>query len=364
MAKTYRSPINYGINTCHAPLLLRKDLVEHLAFLKGYCGFEYARCHGVLDDSIHVASREGDGSSPEPLWAMVSGAAAGGLPQPDGAAPAGAGKLRFHFQQAHKVYENLVEAGYTPLVELSFLPRALAADPTKTCCFYKGLCSAPTSYEEWGGLIEAMGRSLVNRFGLGAVAKWKFTVWNEPNGGFWFPPEDRFEAYLKLYEAAATGLKRVSKRLQVGGPATMVAGWAMPGSVLAAGAEFGRGGPSEGEGWVEAFMDHFARHNVPVDFIETHLYPMDEYELYKQRTRELFGPYDFFTGTIAKVNAAIARRRANMEVIWGEWSSNHRVTKPGVPTWEQAVHAHLHAEPPVRPAVRGRVRDQDRRHVP
>ena len=73
MARIYRSPISYGINTCHAPLLLRKDLVEHLSFLKGYCGFKFARCHGILNDTIHVASRPGDGSAPEPVWAMVFG---------------------------------------------------------------------------------------------------------------------------------------------------------------------------------------------------------------------------------------------------------------------------------------------------
>ena len=45
MQRIYHSPINYGINTDHAPVLLRKDVLEHLNFLKAYCGFKYARCH-------------------------------------------------------------------------------------------------------------------------------------------------------------------------------------------------------------------------------------------------------------------------------------------------------------------------------
>jgi xylan 1,4-beta-xylosidase len=328
----YRSPITYGINTDHAPVLLRKDVLEHLSFLKSYCGFTFARCHGVLDDSIHVASRVGDDSAALPTWAMVDGVLSAKLRRPKKP-----NELRFHFEQAHKVFGNLLEVGYTPMVELSFLPRALAADPAKTCCHYRGLCSHPASYREWGSLIEALARSLVRRFGLREVRRWRFTVWNEPNGGFWFPAGDKFEAYMRLYEAAARGLKRASPRLEVGGPATMVAGWAPPDTAMARGAPLGRGGPSEGEGWVESFVRRCLARRIPLDFVETHLYPMDEYELYKEQTRALYGPFDFFPRTIAKVNAAVERLRPGTDVIWGEWSSNHRVVRQGLPPWDRSL---------------------------
>ena len=333
MARIYRSPISYGINTCHAPLLLRKDLVEHLRFLKDYCGFKYARCHGILNDTIHVAHRPGDGSAPEPVWAMVSGGSGD---------KAGAGKdtaVRHHFQQAHKVYANLLEIGLTPLVELSFLPRALAADPTKTCCHYKGLCSQPTSYEEWGDLIQAFGASMVKRFGITQVSRWRFCVWNEPNGGFWFPIGDKFEGYMKLYEAAARGLKKVSSRLQVGGPCTMIAGWAPPDTDMGKASPLGRGGPSEGAGWIENFIDRCKAGKIPVDFIETHLYPLDEYEIYNEKTRELYGPMDFFPKTIAKNNRIIEQRLPGIDVVWGEWSSNHRQGQRGKPFWDRSLSA-------------------------
>ena len=251
--------------------------------------------------------------------------------------PKNPNELRFHFEQANKVYANLLEIGYTPLVELSFLPRALAADPSKTCCYYKGLCSHPTSYKEWGALIEAMARSLVGRFGLREVSGWRFTVWNEPNGGFWFPAGEKFEEYIKLYEAAARGLKRVSRQLEVGGPATMVAGWAPPDTPMAKGDPLGRGGPSEGEGWVEAFVRRCLARSIPLDFVETHLYPFDEYEIYKARTRELYGPFEFYPNTIRKVNEAVRRLLPGKDVIWGEWSSNHRVVRKGLPFWDPSL---------------------------
>jgi len=326
MSIKYRSPVSYGINVDHAPALLRKDALEHLSFLKDYCGFKFARCHGIFDDSIHVASRAGDDSGALPVWAMVDGELSHRLSRPKNP-----NTLRFHFEQAHKVFGNLLEIGYTPLVELSFLPRALAADPSKTCCFYEGFCSHPTSYKDWGNLIEAFARSLIHRFGLREVSRWRFTVWNEPNGGFWFPAGDKFEEYMKLYEAAAKGLKRVSPRLEVGGPATMVAGWAPPETPMAEGSPLGRGGPSEGEGWVETFIRRCLARRIPLDFVETHLYPMDEYELYKTQTRELYGPFDFYPRTISKINAAVQHLLPGADVIWGEWSSIHRVTRKGLP---------------------------------
>jgi xylan 1,4-beta-xylosidase len=248
--------------------------------------------------------------------------------------------LKFHFEQAHKVYANLLEIGYKPLVELSFLPKALAADPAKTCCFYRGYCSQPTSYKEWGDLIHAFGASLVKRFGISEVSEWRFAVWNEPNGGFWAPVADPFEEYMKLYEAAARALKKVSSRIRVGGPSTMVAGWTSPGQVGAqdrARFPFGQGGPCDGDGWIERFIRRCQARKIPLDFIETHLYPMDEYELFGEKTRERSGPFDFFPKTIAKTNKTIRSMLPDTDIIWGEWSSNHRVGKKGLPFWDRSL---------------------------
>ena len=330
MAKIYHSPVSYGINTDHAPMALRKDLLDHLRFLKEYCGFVFHRCHGVFDDAIGVASRA-DGSLSEPVWAMVNGENRPAN-RPEGERP-----LRFHFEQAHKMYANIIELGYIPLVEISFMPGVLAADPAKTGCDYRACMSQPSSYEEWGRLVGAFAESLVRRFGIDEVSRWRFAVWNEPNGGFWFPGEDRFFGYMKLYEAAARAIKSVSHRLQVGGPSTMIAGWAQPESVLGEGSALGRGGPCEGEGWIETFIVRCQVGNIPLDFIETHLYTHDEYEILFEKTRQMYGPFDFFPKTIHKINGAVSRMAPGMDVVWGEWSSNHRVGKKGLPFWDKSL---------------------------
>jgi len=151
MSTIYRSPFAHGVNTCYAPLLLRKDMLDQLAFLKEYCGFRTVRCHGIFHDHIGVASR-GERR-----------------------------RLEFHFELAHKVYDNLLDIGLRPHIELSFLPRVLAADPNRTCCYYQAHVSQPRLYAEWSQLVAAFSRSLLRRYGRRETAGWRFEVWNEPN---------------------------------------------------------------------------------------------------------------------------------------------------------------------------------------
>ena len=247
MTAKYQNPFSHGINTCHAATLLRKDHLEHLAFVKGYTGVRSVRCHGIFHDRIGVASLAGQHGS----------AAPGDAPT---AASSRRGKLQFHVAQAHRVYDNLLEIGLTPFVELSFLPRVLAADPTKTICWYQAYCGGPTSYAAWGELIAAFARSLLRRYGRRRLAAWHFEVWNEPNIDFWQVPGDRFTEYMKLYAAAAAALKSAEARS-------------------------GSAAPSPCGEWIARFIDCAKRRGLPIDFISTHIYPADEYEVHGPEVR-------------------------------------------------------------------------------
>ena len=76
---------------------------------------------------------------------------------------------------------------------------------------------------------------------------------NEPNlkqplvGGFWTGSQAE---YFQLFAATARALKRVSPRLQVGGPTTS-------------------GAPA----WVADFLAFGERAQVPIDFVSSHFYP-------------------------------------------------------------------------------------------
>ncbi len=102
--------------------------------------------------------------------------------------------------------------------------------------------------------------------------------------------------YFELYDHTARALKSVSPRLRVGGPATAAAHW------------------------VDAFLQHVAAHNVPVDFISSHGYGDDTVE-------DLLGTHENIPmdqrvcRAIKKVHDQIAASaRPNLPLMWTEWN--------------------------------------------
>jgi xylan 1,4-beta-xylosidase len=220
----------------HATLAMRADYLRDVRAVKRVTGFRYVRFHGILDDDVGVYQRNFFG------------------------------KLEFNFTYVDTIYDGLLRNGVRPFVELSFMPRGIAANPDDLYDFwYRPNVSPPQTYAKWAVLIRAFARHLIARYGIEEVSKWYFEVWNEPNENFrgsWW----RQKTYFDLYDSTAKALKAVSPRLEVGGPAT-----------------------SQGA-WIAAFLKHVAAHHVPIDFISTHVYADDA-------TIGLFGndrpvPYD------------------------------------------------------------------------
>jgi xylan 1,4-beta-xylosidase len=156
------------------------------------------------------------------------------------------GTLSFDFSRVDAIYDRLLTMGLRPVVELSFMPAALARDPAQTVFTYQGIISPPRDWAEWRQLVTALARHLVGRYGLDEVARWAFEVWNEPNLEVFWP--GTMADYLRLYDESARAVKAVSPRLRVGGPAT-----------------------AAGE-WIEALAAHAERDDVPLDFVSTHTY--------------------------------------------------------------------------------------------
>jgi len=162
------------------------------------------------------------------------------------------GTLAFDFTHVDLVYDQLLSLGLRPVVELSFMPRAMASAPDLTVFTYRGIISPPSDWAEWHALVAALGRHLVERYGIEEVAQWAFEVWNEPNlVVFWSGTQ---QDYLRLYDESARALKGVDPRLRVGGPSTAA---------------------SE---WVESLASHARESGVALDFVSTHTYgnlPLD-----------------------------------------------------------------------------------------
>ena len=199
----------------HALLATRADWQAQLKRAVAEIGLRGVRMHGLLDDDMSVM-----------LDAHT-----------------------YSWYNVDKVFDFLVAEGVTPIVELSFMPSAIAANKEAYSFAnrggYKGLNSPPSDYNAWYDLIHALGTHLVARYGVGEVSRWSFEVWNE----MWGMPYPT--AYVPLYNASARALKAVHPSLIVGGPSS--ANLADIPELIADAAALG----------------------VPLDFVSSHHYPSD-----------------------------------------------------------------------------------------
>jgi xylan 1,4-beta-xylosidase len=199
-----------------------EEFAEALRQAHDDLGVTYVRAHAILHDDNHVVTRTDDGA------------------------------LRYDFSVVDALYDQILEIGLRPVVELGFMPAALALDPEQTVFTYRGIISPPKDWGEWCDLVAALAHHLVDRYGLDEVASWGFEVWNEPNlEVFWTGSQDD---YMRLYAESARALKGVDPRLQVGGPSTAATEW------------------------VEALATYAEKEDLPLDFATSHTYgniPLD-----------------------------------------------------------------------------------------
>ncbi len=216
-----------------AILSLRQSYRDDLRAVKQATGFQSIRFHGILMDEVGLYDPDRHVQDP-------------GLP-----AEAVHDAQTYNFSYVDEIYDGLLANGVKPFVELSFMPKKMAADPSITqSFFYRPAVSPPKDYKVWDDMIRALAQHLVTRYGIDEVASWKFEVWNEPNLDFW-GGHPRQATYFELYDHTARALKAVSPRLQVGGPATAQAAWVTP------------------------FLEHLKAAGVPADFVSTHVYAND-----------------------------------------------------------------------------------------
>ncbi len=252
-----------------AIVTLRESYRQDLHEVKRVTAFEYVRFHAILHDEMGVYDEDAQGN---PIY---------------------------NFSYVDQVYDGLLANGVRPFIELSFMPRKLAANPNAIHPFwYKQNVSPPKDWGQWEDLIEKFARHVVERYGIDEAAKWYFELWNEPNIDFW-AGEPKFETYCELYERAARALKRVSQRLRVGGPATAQAAW------------------------VDRFIAYCVKNNVPLDFVSTHVYANDT-------SKDVFGTDEkipraqMVCRAVKKVHDQLkASARPELPLIWSEYNASY-----------------------------------------
>ncbi len=176
------------------------------------------------------------------------------------------GKPVYDFKILDGIFDAYKLAGVRPMVELGFMPEALAADlPNRhepyQVHYPKSTISGksnnpPKDYAKWGELARVVTAHLVERYGKEQVLQWYFEVWNEPDIDYWHTTP---EQYYKLYDFAVAGVRAALPGARVGGPASTSPGNPKAYAFLSGFFEHVNSGKSASDG--EA---------VPIDFISFH----------------------------------------------------------------------------------------------
>ncbi|HSC68249.1 MAG TPA: glycoside hydrolase [Cellvibrio sp.] len=263
---------------------LRADWQQQLAEIKRDTDFRFIRMHGLLTDDMGVYKIDAQG------------------------------REHYNFQYIDALYDYILSIGMKPFVELGFMPSALASG-SKTIFWWRGNVTPPHSYEKWEKLIKVLTEHWTQRYGAEEVATWYFEVWNEPNlDGFWAGSQAE---YFKLYAHSARAIKSVNPKYKVGGPATA------------------------GAAWIPEMIAYCHANKVPLDFVSTHSYGVNQGFL------DEFGS----TGTVlSKDEMAVAndvlKNRAEiaasampgLELHYTEWSSSYTPADPTHDSYHQAAY--------------------------
>jgi xylan 1,4-beta-xylosidase len=257
-----------------AVLALRESYRRDLRAVKQITGLEYVRFHAIFHDEVGIYDEDAQGHAV------------------------------CNFSYVDQIYDGLLANGVRPFVELSFMPKKLAAKDMPHPFWYGPNVSPPKDWAKWDELITEFTKHLIARYGSDEVSRWYFEVWNEPNLDFW-GGDPKQDTYWGLYDHTARALKAVIPRARVGGPATAQAAW------------------------VDAFIRHCADNRVPVDFVSTHVYGNDS-------AKDVFGtseniPRNQMLGrAVKKVHDQIkSSAMPNLPLIWSEFNASY-MNEPAV----------------------------------
>lgn len=263
---------------------LRADWQAQLAEVRRELGFRYIRMHGLLEDDMGVYKIDERG------------------------------RERYNFQYIDVLYDFILDTGMKPFVELSFMPGALASGD-QTIFWWRGNVTPPSDFDRWERLIRALAAHWTDRYGAEEVSSWYFEVWNEPNlDGFWAGSRDE---YFKLYAHAARAIKSVDPRYRVGGPATA------------------------GAAWIPETIAFCAENEVPLDFVSTHSYGVQQGYLDEFGSRGTVlseDPWAVSGDVLTNRSQISASSMPGLELHYTEWSTSYTPSDPIHDSYHSAAY--------------------------
>ncbi len=170
----------YGRNACNALKRAHDEL-----------GIQSVRGHGIFNDDDSVYSEDASGNAVY-RWTSID-----------------------------KIYDSVMAAGMRPLVEIGYMPNALAsAQSWINSVWYNGFdgnWNAPKDWNKWKAFMQAFLVHLESRYGQAEVRNnWLFELWNEPNWCYSGGGGDN--GWLRLYDSTAVAFKAQDSLVRLGGP--------------------------------------------------------------------------------------------------------------------------------------------------
>jgi len=282
-------PLNAMFNECvgagRANEGLRADWQQQLAYIKKECGFRYIRFHGLFTDDMGIYREDKNGN---PMY---------------------------NYMYVDALFDFMLSIDMKPYVELGFMPYALASGP-ETIFWWKGNVTPPKDHNKWAALVQNILQHWTDRYGEDEVKTWYFEVWNEPNlsPGFWSGTQ---ADYFKLYQYSAKAVKSVNSEYRIGGPGTA------------------------GAAWEEEMIDFCVKNNVPIDFVSTHSYGVNQGYLDEfGNSGTILAPQEYaVSGDVLQSRKEIAASaKPNLELHYTEWSASYTPSDPVHDSYHSAAY--------------------------
>ena len=168
--------------------LLFADVQQMLTQLQRTVGFRYIRFHGIFSDDMMVCCRTRGG------------------------------QLQFSFTLIDKALDFLLSIGLKPMIQFSFMPSALAADPQHTVYANPFVISPPRDMTLWQRLVEDFLAHISRRYGRAEIRTWLYSVWSEPDTSQYMFGLGKDQVYYELYELTWRTVKTFDPMLPFGSP--------------------------------------------------------------------------------------------------------------------------------------------------
>ena len=258
--------------------LLFSEVQHMLSDLQREVGFEYVKFHGILSDEMLVCNRT-------------------------------SGSLHFSFVLVDKVLDFLLSIRLKPMIQLSFMPAALAANPDKRVFENRFITSLPKDMKEWDLLIRTLIKHLLVRYGEEQVESWLFTLWNEPDTDEIMFSVGGVNTFVDFYINTYKSIKSIHPKLLFGAPSVLI----MVESSLK---------------WAESFITQVKKRNCEPDFLLVHYYS-DDFSLSDDKfsnvnltkSSRLFQDPDYFSFCIDRYANMVGKLGVgSLPIYLSEWN--------------------------------------------